>query len=174
MDSFRAGLTLLAGLALLAAALAVHAILLETVVWTIVLVAAGALLTVVGALGLRAELAMMVRRRRAEIALATLGIVGILLALAYLSVRYPFRFDLTSAGLYSLSEPTITMLKRLDKPVHVVFFHDPMMRETVELYELMARQNKLLTVEFYDPMIHPAQARMLGVNFAGTAVLQSQ
>src|SRR6266566_1720280 len=41
MDSFRAGLTLLAGLALLAAALAVHAILLETVVWTIVLVADG-------------------------------------------------------------------------------------------------------------------------------------
>src|SRR5206468_10143963 len=67
-----------------------------------------------------------------------------------------------------------TMLKRLDKPVHIVFFHDPMMRETVELYDLIARQNKLVTVEFYDPMINPAQARMLGVNFAGTAVLESQ
>src|SRR5262249_56080374 len=39
---------------------------------------------------------------------------------------------------------------------------------------LMARQNKLLSVEFYDPMINPAQARMLSVNFAGTAVLESE
>src|SRR5262249_38279616 len=65
-------------------------------------------------------------------------------------------------------------LKRLDKPVHIVFFHDPMMREAVELYELIARQNKLISVDFYDPMINPAQARMLGVNFAGTAVLESE
>ena len=172
--SFRSGLTLLIGVALLAAALAIHAILLEPAVSTLVLAAAGVLLTAVGLIRLRAELASMMRRRRAEIALGTLGIVGVLIAMAYFSVRYPLRFDLTSAGLYSLSEPTITMLKRLDKPVHIVFFHDPMMRETVELYQLMAHQNKRLTVEFYDPMINPAQARMLGVNFAGTAVLESE
>src|SRR5882724_1544350 len=172
--SFRSGLTLLAGLTLLTAALAVHAILLETVVWTVVLGTAGALLAAVGVIRLRAELAAMLRRRRGEIVLVTLGVVGVLVALAYLSMRYPVRFDLTSAGLYSLSEPTITMLKRLDKPVHIVFFHDPMMRETVELYELIARQTALVSVEFYDPMINPAQARMLGVNFAGTAVLESQ
>ncbi len=116
----------------------------------------------------------MVRRRRGEIALYTLGVVGVLMAVAYLSVRYPLRFDLTQAGLYSLSEPTVKMLKRLDKPVHIVFFHDPLMRETVELYELIAHQNTLVSVEFYDPMINPAQARMLGVNFAGTAILESQ
>jgi ABC-type uncharacterized transport system involved in gliding motility auxiliary subunit len=116
----------------------------------------------------------MMRRRRGEIALATLGAIGILVALAHLSVRYPFRFDLTSEGRYSLSAPTITMLKRLDKPVRIVFFHDPMMREAVELYQLIARQNTLIRVEFYDPMINPAQARMLGVNFAGTAVFESQ
>jgi ABC-type uncharacterized transport system involved in gliding motility auxiliary subunit len=134
----------------------------------------GTLLAVVGAIQLRTELAAMMRRRRGEIALATLGAIGILVALAHLSVRYPFRFDLTSEGRYSLSAPTITMLKRLDKPVRIVFFHDPMMREAVELYQLIARQNTLIRVEFYDPMINPAQARMLGVNFAGTAVFESQ
>jgi ABC-type uncharacterized transport system involved in gliding motility auxiliary subunit len=172
--SFRSGLIFLAGVALFAAALAVQAILLETVVWTVVLGAAGALLLAVGAFRLRAELGTIVRRRRGEVALYTLGVVGVLIALAYLSVRYPFRFDLTQAGLYSLSEPTVTMLKRLDKPVHIVFFHDPLMRETVELYELIARQTKLVTVEFFDPMINPAQARMLDVNFAGTAVVESE
>ena len=172
--SRRAGLILLAGLASLAAALAVQAILLETIAWTVILAAAGAVLVVVGVVGLRVELGAMVRRRRGEIALSTLGVVGVLLALAYLSVRYPFRFDLTPEGVYSLSAPTVTMLKRLDKPVHIVFFHDPMMRETVELYQLVARQNKLVSIEFYDPMINPAQARMFGVNFAGTAVIESR
>jgi len=175
MDAtFRSGLALLIGVALLATALAVHLILLETAVSTVLLAAAGAVLTAIGLIRLRTELAALLRRRRAEIALGTLGIVGVLIAVAYFSVRWPFRFDLTSAGLYSLSEPTVTMLKRLDRPVHIVFFHDPMMRETVELYQLMARQTKRVTVEFYDPMINPAQARMLGVNFAGTAVLESE
>ena len=48
------------------------------------------------------------------------------------------------------------------------------MRETVELYELMAGQTSLLTVEFHDPMPNPAPVRMLGVQFAGTAVLTSE
>ena len=131
--TIRSGWLLLAGIALLAAALVVHAILLEPVTATC-----------------------------------------ILLAVAYLSVRYPFRFDLSSSGAYSLAEPTVTMLKRLDRPVRIVFFHDPMMRETVELYQLIAAQTPRISVEFYDPMISPAQARMLGVNFAGTAILESE
>src|SRR3989442_8321635 len=172
--SSRPGLILLSGVALLGMALAVHGILLETVVWTVVLVGAGVLLSAWGAFALRTELGEVVRRRRGEIALYTLGVIGVLIALAYLSVLYPFRFDLTQARLYSLSSATVTMLRRLDKPVHIVFFHDPMMRETVELYELIARQTRLVSVEFYDPMLNPAQARMLGVNFAGTAVMESE
>jgi ABC-type uncharacterized transport system involved in gliding motility auxiliary subunit len=171
---FRAGLVLLAGLALLAAALALHAILLETVAWTVALAVAGAALAAAGVFLLRAELGSLARGRRAEIALFAVGVVGVLVGLAYLSVRFPLRFDLTSEGRFSLSEPTVTMLKRLDRPVRIVFFHDPLMRETVELYQLMASQTPRVTVEFYDPMINPAQARMLGVNFAGTAVMESE
>src|SRR5213594_727528 len=172
--SFGAGLSLLVGIALLAAALTLHVILLEMVSATLILAGAGAALTAVGAYRLRAELGSLVRRRRGEIALFAAGVIGVLLALAYLSVRYPFRFDLTTERRFSLSAPTITMLQRLERPVHIVFFHDPMMRETVELYGLIARQTPRVTVEFYDPMINPAQARMLGVNFAGTAVLESE
>ena len=172
--SVRSGLILLAGIALLLASLVLHAILLESVAATWVLAGAGALLAALGAIGLRHRLAALARRRRAEIALLALGIVGILVAIAYLSARYPFRFDLSSTGAYSLAEPTVTMLRRLDRPVRIVFFHDPMMRETVELYQLIAAQSPRISVEFYDPMINPAQARMLGVNFAGTAVMESE
>jgi len=114
------------------------------------------------------------RGRRGEIALYTLGLVGVFLALAHLSVRYRSRFDLTESRRFSLSEPTVTMLSRLERPVHIVFFHDPLMRETVDLYELIAKQTPRVTVEFHDPVISPARARMLGVNFAGTAVMESE
>lgn len=172
--SFRAGLILLGGLALLGAGLLGHAILLEARVWTVGLAAAGLLLSAWGAYSLRGELGELLWRRRGEIAAYTLGVVGVVVALTYLSARYPLRFDLTEEGRFSLSEQTTTMLKRLEKPVHVVFFHDPMMRETVELYELMAAQTPRLTVELHDPVRNPAQARLLGVHFAGTAVMQSE
>ena len=172
--SFLSGVLMLAGAALLATAAVLHAILLELIAATAVLAAAGALLMLVGAYRLRGRLAKMVAGRRGEIALFTAGVLAVLLALGHLSTRFPLRFDLTSAGLHSLSAPTVTMLRRLGRPVHVTFFHDPMMRETVELYELMARESPRLTVEFHDPMINPAKARMLGVNFAGTAVLESE
>jgi ABC-type uncharacterized transport system involved in gliding motility auxiliary subunit len=171
---FRAGLILLAGATLLAAALALHAILLEPAAATIALGVVGAALAVTGAVGLRQELAAVARGRRGEIALTTTAAVGILLALTYFSVRYPHRFDLTREGQHSLSDATVRMLERLDRPVRIVFFHDPMMRETVDRYELIRRQNPLVTVEFYDPVVNPAQARRLGVNFAGTAVMESE
>src|SRR2546430_17074737 len=86
---FRSGLILLSGVALLAMALAVHGILLETVVWTVVLVGAGVLLSAWGAFALRTELAEVMRRRRGEIALSTLGAIGALIPLASLSPLFP-------------------------------------------------------------------------------------
>ena len=171
---FRSGLILLAGIALVAIAGAIHEILLDGTVWTALLAAVGLTLCAWGAYGLRADLGAMIRQRRGEIVLYTAGVVGVLTALAYLSVQFPMRIDMTEAGRYSLSKQTVSMLKRLEKPVHITFFHDPMMRETVELYALMARQTDKLTLEFFDPMLNPAQARMRGVQFAGTSILESE
>ena len=172
--SFLSGIILLVGVALLATALAVHAILLEPSVWTLALAVVGAVLMVWGLVALRRDIGALLHRRRTEIALYALGMVGVLMVVAYLSVLYPLRYDLTDEGLHSLSEQTVAMLERLENPVHIVFFHDPLLRPTVEMYELIADQTPLVTVEFYDPMINPAQARMRGVQFAGTAVLESE
>src|SRR5256884_9429593 len=106
---FRSGLILLSGVTLLALALAVHGILLETVVWTVVLVGAGVLPSAWGAFALRTELGEVLRRRRGEIALYTLGVIGVLIAMAYLSLLYPLRFDVTEARLDSLSSPPVTL-----------------------------------------------------------------
>ena len=172
--SFRAGVLAFAGIALLAGALALHAILLEATTWTLVLAGLGVALTAWGMFALRSEIGALLRGRRGEVALTTLGAIGVLVALACLAAQFPFRVDMTTARLHSLSPQSITLLQRIDKPVHIVFFHDPMMREAVELYELVARQNKRITVEFHDPMLNPAQARLLGVQFAGTSLLRSE
>ena len=172
--SFLSGIILLLGIALLAIALAVHTILLEPSVWTTVPALVGSVLMVWGLVALRRNIGALLHRRRTEIALYALGMVGVLMVVAYLSVLYPLRFDLTDEGLHSLSEQTVVMLERIEKPVHIVFFHDPLLRPTVELYELIAAQTPLVTADFYDPMINPAQARMRGVQFAGTAVLESE
>src|SRR5687767_11442895 len=111
--SFRSGVMLIAGLALLGLATALQAILLETVAWTLILAAAGAVLAGVAAFRLRSDLGAIVHRRRGEIAAYTLGLVGVLLALAYLSAQHSLRFDLSSEGRYSLSDQTVTMLQRL-------------------------------------------------------------
>jgi ABC-type uncharacterized transport system involved in gliding motility auxiliary subunit len=113
-------------------------------------------------------------KRRTELAWSTLGAVGVLIALAFLAARFPLRWDLTEAQIYSLSPQTVTMLQKVDRPVHIVFFHDPKMRETVELYELVARQNRLISLELHDPMLNPAQARLAGVQFSGTALMCSE
>ena len=172
--SFRSGLILLAGIALLAAAAASQAILFELSVVTAILGIAGLLLAAWGAYALRTEIGGMFLQGRGEIMLYTLGVIGVLVAAAYFSVRFPVRFDMTASRIYSLSEPTVQMLGRLEKPVHIVFFHDPMMRETVEIYQLIAKQTGKVTVEYYDPMLNPAQARMRGVEFAGTAIFESE
>jgi ABC-type uncharacterized transport system involved in gliding motility auxiliary subunit len=173
-NPFRARLILLAGIGLLGAAFVANAVLLEAQMWTGILAVAGAALAAHGLYALRGELSGLFQRRRGEIALYAAGVIGVLIAVAYLSVRFPMRVDMTEAGLHSLSKPMVTMLQRLDKPVHIVFFHDPMMRETVELYQLIDRQSEMVTVEFFDPMLNPAQARLRGVQFAGTALMESE
>jgi ABC-type uncharacterized transport system involved in gliding motility auxiliary subunit len=172
--SFRAGLILIAGVALVAIAAALQAILIDATTWTGIIGLIGLAMLGWSAYALRTDIGAMIRQRRGEIALYTVGLIAVLIAAAYFTIRFPVRFDMTEAKLFSLSDATVQMLKQLDKPVHIVFFHDPMMRETVELYKLIAAQTDKITVEFYDPMINPAQARMRGVEFAGTALMESE
>jgi len=175
MDNFfRSGLVLLPGVAFRATAAATHAIFVDWPVLSGAFLTAGIALSAWGIFALRSDIVSMFRQRRGELAFYTLGLIGVLISVAYLSVQFPVRFDMTAARIYSLSGPTVEMLKRLEKPVHVIFFHDPMMRETVEIYQLVDRQTDKVTVEYYDPMLNPAQARMRGVEFAGTAIYESE
>ena len=124
MDSrLKIGISLLAGIGFLLSALAVHAVLLEFVVWNVVLGAVGLGLLLVGVVSMRKEIGPLFQRRRAGIVLSTIGLLGIYICVGYFSLVYPWRYDMTAASLYSLSSQTKAMLQRLEQPVHIIFFH---------------------------------------------------
>ncbi len=172
--SFRSGLILIAGLALLAGAAVANALAVNSMVAANVLLIAGLGLTAWSLSALRVEIVALFRQRRGEQLLSTIGIIGVLVGVIWVSALFPLRIDMTAEKQFSLAPQTVHMLKAVDKPVQIVFFHDRGMRETVELYEQIASQNPKITVEFFDPMLNPAQAKLRGVQFAGTALFESE
>lgn len=174
MNSFRSGLVLIAGLMLLAASLMVGSLSVNSQLASQVLLVAGLIVSGWALFSLREDIGQLFRASRRELLLTTVGVVGVLIAVVWLTALHPVRMDLTANHEYSLSPQTVKMMKAIDRPVHITFFHDRGMRETVELYELFAAQNDKITVEFYDPMINPAQAKLRGVEFAGTALYESE
>ena len=174
MNSFRSGLTLIAGLMLLAASLIASSLSVNSQLVSNLLLLTGLLLSGFALFSLREDIGQLFRESRREMLLTTVGLIGILVAVAWLTALHPLRMDLMANREYSLSPQTVKMMQSIDKPVHITFFHDRGMRETVELYELFAAQNDKITVEFFDPMINPAQAKLRGVEFAGTALYESE
>lgn len=172
--SFRNLLILILGIVLLILSVIMDAILVDTLVIANGLLVAGLLITIAGAYLLRAELNLFFKKQRGEAIAWSVGMVGIVVAICYLSIKYPFRIDMTEGDLYSLSAETIDMLESLETPVHISFFHDPMMRDTVEFYQEIASKSDQVTVEFHDPMLNPSIARMKNIEFAGTALLESE
>lgn len=174
MNSFRSGLVLIAGLMLLAASLIASSLSVNSQLVSNLLLLTGALLSGFALFSLREDIGQLFKQSRRELLLTTVGLIGILVAAAWLTALHPLRLDLTANREYSLSPQTVKMMQSIDKPVQITFFHDRGMRETVELYELFAAQNDKITVEFFDPMINPAQAKLRGVEFAGTALFESE
>lgn len=174
MNSFRSGLVLIAGLMLLAASLIASSLSVNSQLVSNLLLLTGLLVSGFALFSLREDIGQLFRESRRELLLTTVGLIGVLVAVAWLTALHPMRMDLTANREYSLSPQTVKMMQSIDKPVHITFFHDRGMRETVELYELFAAQNDKITVEFFDPMINPAQAKLRGVEFAGTALYESE
>ena len=174
MNSFRSGLLLIAGLMLLAASLIAGSLSVNSQLISNLLLLTGLLLSGFALFSLRDDIGQLFRESRRELLLTTVGLIGILMAIAWITALHPLRMDLTANREYSLSPQTVKMMQSVDKPVHITFFHDRGMRETVELYELFAAQNDKITVEFFDPMVNPAQAKLRGVEFAGTALYESE
>jgi ABC-type uncharacterized transport system involved in gliding motility auxiliary subunit len=122
------------------------------------------------------DMARFFRRRQARYgALATVSVLvvlGILVAVNYLSARENKRWDLTANKQFSLSDQTIKLLRNLDAPVKFIAFDQPArldrFRNRLDEY---AYQSKKVNVEYVDPDLKPVMARQYQVQQYGTVVI---
>ena len=120
----------------------------------------------------------MIRRwiARGRFLLPALALTAAAIAVNQWVLAHPKRWDLTSAGVYSIGPQTQRVLDDLRQPVVATFFYDVRSKEMNDaraLLEQYAARNRQLTVHSFDPALAPAEARRQQVQFAGSAVFES-
>jgi ABC-type uncharacterized transport system involved in gliding motility auxiliary subunit len=105
---------------------------------------------------------------RITLGLAVVVGAGILVLVNWLGARHYRRMDWTSAGLYSLSEKSLKVLKELKKPVTATVFMtegSATFAETQEILKRYRAASPLLSVETLDPTRNRARAEALVKEF---------
>ena len=113
---------------------------------------------------------------RLKFLVPALALLAAAIALNQWVLDHPKRWDMTSAGVYSIGPQTQRVLDELPQPVAVTFFYDLRSKEMNDaraLLEQYAAQTRRLTVQSFDPALAPAEARRQQVQFAGTAIFES-
>ena len=108
----------------------------------------------------------------ASAAFYSLLFLAILVFVNYLSTRHYHRFDLTEAGVYSLSPQSENVLRQLDKTLDIDAFvqagSDPQLRELLGSYEYVSDK---ISFRLIDPDQRPDLAERFQINTMPTIVL---
>lgn len=100
-------------------------------------------------------------------------VLGILVAVNYLSARRNVRWDLTENKQYSLSEQSVKLLQGLTAPVKFTVFDQEVnfdrFRPRLESYSYNSNQ---VQVEYVDADKRPVQTRQYNVDTYGTVVIE--
>jgi ABC-type uncharacterized transport system involved in gliding motility auxiliary subunit len=104
------------------------------------------------------------------------AVLSVSVAVNLWALRFPARFDMTSASIYSISTETRELIARIERPVTITFFYDVRsraMQDAKYLLEQYAQASPYIELASHDPTLEPAIAERFDVNFAGTAVFHS-
>ena len=108
---------------------------------------------------------------------SVLAVLGILVAVNYLSTVRTKRWDLTANQIYSLSDQTVKILDGLDAPVTMTAFYsngsggpaDQQMRQRLDEYKFRSPQ---VSVEYVDVDRNPSRAKAAEVQAYGTTLIE--
>ncbi len=104
---------------------------------------------------------------------SVLVVVAILAAVNYISSREHKRWDLTSAGQFTLSPQTVKVLSSLDAPLKLTVFaresEFPTFRDRLNEYQYVSKK---VSTDYVDPDKKPALARQLEIQSYGTVAIQ--
>ena len=116
-------------------------------------------------------------RYGANVALSIVGVIGIAVFVNAIVInRFDKKVDLTKLQLYTLSEQTQTVLKNLEKEIHVIaFFKDSNSQaaRVKAMLELYQRETEYLTVSFKDPEIDIQLSNKYNILWDGTTIFES-
>jgi len=87
------------------------------------------------------------------------------------------QFDLTRERIFTPAPEALAVVRRLDRPVKLTFFHredDPDGLRVVKVLKSLARHNEKLEVRAVDPDREPALAASLGVRVHNIAVVEAE
>jgi ABC-type uncharacterized transport system involved in gliding motility auxiliary subunit len=107
--------------------------------------------------------------------ISTLFFLGILVFIALIAQRHPWRVDLSESGTFSLSEQTRKILQSIDAPIQIKAFFastSPEQPKVQDLLETYRYQNKNISYEFIDPDRQPEIARNYEIRNYGTLVVE--
>jgi len=104
-------------------------------------------------------------------AASVLVVLGILVAINYLSTKYNKRWDLTAARQFSLSDQSKKVLQDLKEPVRIrVFARSEEFQRFRDRLDEYTYHSKQVTTEYIDPEKRPGIAQQYGVTALGTVV----
>ena len=165
------------GMALVFGAVAIRFLKPEWDQYAVYAAWAGLALVLLYTLGQWRDIVAYFRRRNARYGViasaSVLVVLGILIAVNYLSARQNKRWDLTSNKQYSLSEQSVKLLTGLEAPAKFLVFDQEAnfdrFRARLNEYEYHSGQ---VDVEYIDPDKRPVQARQYEVQTYGTIVVE--
>lgn len=107
--------------------------------------------------------------------ISTVLFLGILVVVALIAERHPWRVDFSDSGNFSLSEQTRNILKAIDKPVEIKAFFAtgaPEENKARDLLETYKYAGNKISYQFIDPDRHPEMATTYGIRTYGTVVVE--
>ena len=94
-----------------------------------------------------------------------------------LVIEHPYRLDLTTAKIYSLSENARKIIEKVSKPVHIVFAYDlrnRALKDSASTLQALANNSEFISVHMFDPILEPSLAEANGIRFSGSGVFKSE
>ena len=163
------------GVALVFAAVAIRFLKPEYQQYYNVLAIAGLVCTLLYILSQWREIGQSFSGRQARYgslaAASVLVVLGILVAINYLSSKYNKRWDLTAARQFSLSDQSKKVLQDLKEPVRIrVFARSEEFQRFRDRLDEYTYHSKQVTTEYIDPEKRPGLAQQYGVTQLGTVV----
>jgi ABC-type uncharacterized transport system involved in gliding motility auxiliary subunit len=167
------------GAALVSGALAIRFGLPEQQQYAVYLAWAGLACMLLYSLSQWREIANAFSRRQARYgvlsASSVLIVLGILVAVNYIGRRQNFRWDLTAAQQFTLSDQSRNVLQGLEGPLHIMAFAPEadfqQYRDALEGYGYESSQ---VTTEYIDPDRRPALAQQHEIEQYGTILITYQ